>query len=220
LISHQIARVQLATLPALTVMCTTALPADDKLATLGYEAGLEVFRGSALDVPKRLLNAAEQYSVDYLVIIEGDEAFIDATYIDALIRCASQTGADYVKTQGIPIGAWISGVRTTAMRTLCSEVPTEGVDGWGAFFESDGRFRTEIVSTDPQTATLSQTLRLTIDYPEDFQLLQAVYDQLYEPGRVFSLDEVLQLFRREPQLANINRHLVEIYWQRWQQRSL
>lgn len=219
LIVHQIERMRLARLPDLIVLCTTKSPVDDKLATLGHDTGIKVFRGNELDVPRRLLDAAEQFDVSFFVVAEGDEVFVDATYIDAVIKRAQETGADYVKVKGIPIGSWVFGISRNALLMLCEEVHTESLDGWGSFFENNTRFRTEIVSADPETAALSETLRLTIDYPEDFQLLEAIYDQLYEPGRVFTLHEVLQLLHKKPQLAEINRYLIDIYWQRLQQRK-
>ena len=46
--------------------------------------------------------------------------------------------------------------------------------------------------------------------------LGASHEQLV----IFSLEDVLQLLRQEPQLADMNRHLIEAYWQRLQQRTL
>jgi spore coat polysaccharide biosynthesis protein SpsF len=170
LIEHQIERVRRARLPNLIVLCTTTSAADNQLAVLGEKSGIEVFRGNPSDVPYRLLQAAEHHELDFIVLIEGDEAFVDWTSIDALITRAHTTGADYVKTQGLPIGAWVCGMRTSALRTLCNEICTEGLDGWGSFFENQPNFYTERVQADPQTTAMSQQLRLTIDYPEDYLL--------------------------------------------------
>ena len=51
----------------------------------------------------------------------------------------------------------------------------------------------------------------TLDWPEDLALIREIYKRLYVPGQVFHLRDVMGLLRREPELLEINRHLVEAY---------
>src|SRR5262249_10819750 len=51
----------------------------------------------------------------------------------------------------------------------------------------------------------STTHRWTIDYPEDYQFLAAVYDELWSEARpMFSLEDVLSLVERRPDIAALN----------------
>ena len=47
-------------------------------------------------------------------------------------------------------------------------------------------------------------LRLTVDTPEDFQFVTRIFDELYEPGKVFLLGDVVALCRRRPELQAVN----------------
>lgn len=219
LILHLIKRVRLSTATELIVLCTTNAQTDDKLAAVGHKAGIEVFRGSELDVAQRLLHAAEKFSVDFFVVVEGDEIFVEARFIDAVFRLAETTDADLVETKGLPIGAWVYGVRTAALHSICSEANTVDLDGWTNLFAQDPRFTQAFVEADEAIVSVSGSLRLTVDYPEDIELVRAIFARLYRPEEVFSLDEVLDLFHREPELININRHLTEVYWRRFHERS-
>ena len=47
-------------------------------------------------------------------------------------------------------------------------------------------------------------LRLTVDTPDDFQLMERIFDELYRPGDLFSLSDVVALCRERPELPAIN----------------
>ena len=52
-------------------------------------------------------------------------------------------------------------------------------------------------------------LRLTVDTPEDFELVTRIFDALYEPGNVFPLSAIIDLCRRDPALPAINAGVVQ-----------
>lgn len=49
-------------------------------------------------------------------------------------------------------------------------------------------------------------LRLTLDYKEDHDLLDAVFTNLLPKDGDFSADDVIRLINTEPELAKINSH--------------
>jgi spore coat polysaccharide biosynthesis protein SpsF len=44
-----------------------------------------------------------------------------------------------------------------------------------------------------------------VDTPEDFELMKKIFDSLHEKDSVFSLKDVVNLFREKPDLKEINR---------------
>ena len=56
--------------------------------------------------------------------------------------------------------------------------------------------------TDPQDLSHH---RWTLDTPEDFRLLSAIYEALARPGRIFTTPEILDFLKRHPELAAVNR---------------
>ena len=52
-------------------------------------------------------------------------------------------------------------------------------------------------------------MRLTVDTPEDFELVTRIFDALYEPDRVFPLAAIIELCRRDPALPAINAAIVQ-----------
>ena len=56
--------------------------------------------------------------------------------------------------------------------------------------------------------------RWTIDYPEDYDFIKAVYDALYPINPNFGLPDVLDLLEKRPDLAQINAHYAGVNWYR------
>jgi spore coat polysaccharide biosynthesis protein SpsF len=59
---------------------------------------------------------------------------------------------------------------------------------------------------------LSRTHRWTIDYPEDYALVSKIYDHLWSPDRIFSLDDILGLLDEEPSLMSTNARYAGVKW--------
>lgn len=195
------------------VLCTTIASADDELETVAHEHHLSIFRGSEANVPARLLFAARRYALDFFVVVEGDEIFVDSAYADRIIAAAKDTNADFITLDGFPIGAYLLGIRTSALEKVCSVLGTGddvNTDGWGRYFTQTGWFKS--VTLQPDDEQLRRPYyRFTLDYPEDYALVQAVYDRLYQPDRVVPLREALALLDHDPALVAINRTRVEEY---------
>ena len=60
----------------------------------------------------------------------------------------------------------------------------------------------------------SATHRWTIDYPEDYVLIKAVYDALYTQARHFTCEDVLAYLSVHPEVAGVNAHLRGVNWYR------
>ncbi len=47
-------------------------------------------------------------------------------------------------------------------------------------------------------------IRLTVDTQEDFDLITAIYKQLYKPGTYFNLKQIIDFLDKHPELTGIN----------------
>lgn len=220
LLAHQAERLRLSRRAGPLVLCTSTATQDDPLAEAARDIGLEVFRGPELDVPRRLLEASERFASRFFILAGADEHFIEPEHVDAIIEHAAQHGGDWIHVEGNPLGAWVRGVSQRALRVLCEEMDTACLDGWGAFFETDDRFAVAYLRLlSDEDSKFSENVRLTIDYPEDFALVSALYDRLGSDGRPLALREVLEELRRSPELLEINAHRREEYWERLKANS-
>src|SRR5262249_1543199 len=62
---------------------------------------------------------------------------------------------------------------------------------------------------------LSMSHRFTVDYPEDYAFVAAVYEALWRPERpVFGLAEILALLAERPEIFDLNSRYAGVNWYR------
>lgn len=204
-IEHQIKRLKPAVLPNIFALATTILPEDEVLCEVARRCDIESFRGSVGDVVERLLRAAQHYQVEFIACVGGDDVFSEAELVDAVIAGYADSRADFITISNLPFGATPFGVTARALERVLEIKGSGSTDGWERYLTETGLFRTEVLHlNDPELDY--PNLRLDLDYPEDFELMKAVYDRLYQPGCSPSLREVVRLLvRDEPSLVELNR---------------
>jgi len=52
-------------------------------------------------------------------------------------------------------------------------------------------------------------LRLTVDYPEDFSLVERIFEELWDHKTVFPLSDIVSLCRKHPEIVAINEHVLQ-----------
>lgn len=203
MIGHLLDRLKLARRAERIVICTSPLEQDDPLIDVAREEGIDYYRGHPDDVLLRLTNAAAQFNVDTVVSCTADNPFVDPEYIDRLVDYHLAHGHDYSRTEGLPFGTFAYTLSYPAMVRACEIKATTETEVWGGYFTQTGQFTWgEMVVDDP--AVRWPQLRLTVDTPADFELIERIFDELYKAGSVFSLRDIVNLLRRRPDLVAIN----------------
>jgi spore coat polysaccharide biosynthesis protein SpsF (cytidylyltransferase family) len=136
--------------------------------------------------------------------------------IDKTAQELNSTDADCILWRGLPIGASPVGIRASALEKICSLKETTNTEtGWTKFFTETGLFKVKYL--DPPDAELADKgLRLTLDYPEDLELFEQIFDNLDEP---FDLRDIVRLLHKNPRLQRINDCVKAIYDQNFASKS-
>jgi len=208
-VEHLIDRLKLAKSPDLIVLCTSTHPDDTVLVDVARKNGIEYFRGSEDDKLDRYLNAARRYGVDFIVVTEGDNIFYEPDIVDGIIDLYLRTKADYISCHGLPLGTAPHGIKVAALEKVCQIKCETDTEVWGGYFTGGDLFKVEHLEVPAELRR--PEIRMTLDYPEDYEFVKAIFDRLYSPGKVFSLADILSLLRANPQLVDINRNMQEVY---------
>lgn len=208
-IEHLIDRLKLSNLPDWIVLCTSTHPDDAVLADVAHNNSIECFRGSEDDKLDRYLNAAQRYGVDFVVVTEGDNIFYEPEIIDGIIELYLSTKVDYISCLELPLGTAPHGIKVEALEKVCQIKSEMDTEVWGGYFRDSGLFKVEYLEI--QEELRHPEMRMTLDYPEDYEFFEAIFDRLYSPGKVFSLRDILSLLRDNPQLMDINRKAQAAY---------
>lgn len=208
-IEHIIDRVRQAKRPDLYVVATSAHPDDRILVELARAEGIEAFQGSEDDKLKRYLDAAREFDVEFATIVDGDDVFCDPTCIDMIIAEYAQRGGDYIIVDHLPVGVTAFGVRIEALARVVGQKKERDTEVWGQYFANDPSFVSKFLEPPPKWR--HPDWRMTLDYPEDLAFFQAVYDELHEPGKVFSFDAIADLLDGRPDIVALNAGAQEKY---------
>jgi spore coat polysaccharide biosynthesis protein SpsF len=218
LLVRMLERVRAAKTPFELVVATSVLPEDDLIVELVRPLGVRVFRGHPLDCLNRHLGAARATRADWVVKIPSDCPLIDPGVIDQVLEVALEGTHDFVSNLHPP--TWPDGndveVVPTELLALADREavrPLEREHTTPFFWEQPQRFDVMNVRWD-SGRDLSMTHRFTIDYPDDYRFVRAVYGALYGGGRVFELDDILELLLACPGIYSLNAHYAGVNWYR------
>ena len=213
-------RVQRAHLAGTVVVATTTAADDDAIAALCATHGLECFRGDALDLLDRHYQAARHYGADVVLKIPSDCPLIDPAVIDEVVGYYLHFADRYDFVSNLHPATFPDGndvevmpieMLTTAWRE--AQRPLEREHTTPFIWENPGRFRLGNLELD-SGQDFSMSHRWTIDYPEDYNFIKAVYDEFYPTNPTFGLPDVLQLLNKRPDIARLNAHLAGVNWYR------
>jgi spore coat polysaccharide biosynthesis protein SpsF len=179
---------------------------DDPLARILEDAGVPCFRGSLDDVLGRYIGALDAFGpAQHLVRLTGDCPLADPQLIDAVVVRHLETGADYTaNTWGrrtFPKGLDADVVKSAVLREAAAEAtdPYDREHVLPFIYTRPQRFRLEGLSQDANEGEV----RWTVDLPDDYQFVAAVYDGLYPADPGFESDAVRAFVRSRPDLARL-----------------
>lgn len=181
LLSHVVDRLQSCERVCSVTVATTDQPCDDALVDWCNAHEIGCFRGSEDDVLARMIGAAESIGCDSFVRVCSDNPFLDPTALDVLIReylDGRHDYATYVLDDGTPIimkpvGVFAEVVRVAALRRVVAESddPLDRQHVTMYIHQNPERFAIRRIVVPEQ---FDSDLRLTVDYPEDFQMCEEI----------------------------------------------
>ncbi len=210
MILRQIERVRRAQRIDRLVVATSDDPSDDALARTVAGAGVAVRRGSLDDVLARFTGALAAFGpADHVVRLTGDCPLADPQVIDATIEHVVGAGVDYGSNtppdapypagRTFPKGLDVECMTASALLAAAGRAATseEREHVTWAMHRHPELYRQAFLSQGADEGDV----RWTVDYPDDYAFVAAVYDALWPGNPAFTSDDVRALVRSRPDLA-------------------
>jgi len=151
------------------------------------------------------------------VNVDGDDIFCDPSLMARTAAVLKAGESDFVRWKQLPLGASPVGFTAAALSIVRKgKTVSTTATGWGRFFMNPGLFRVAELDPPPMES-FSPDLRLTLDYPADYALMQAIEAELTPTDRNFGVDAIVRLVNRKPEMLGIVRGLNEAYWARFEE---
>jgi spore coat polysaccharide biosynthesis protein SpsF len=184
------------------ILCTSRDSSDDILEEIADQLDVCCFRGSMGNKLKRWFDCAEEFNLDNFHTIDADDPFFDVLEMIKSLDLLLSKGYDVV----CPTESSSSGGASVGY-SLTKDIVKRALDGtndstdtemmWGFLEKVNGIKMTHL----PETCKYGLKVRLTLDYQEDYWLLNSLARVL---GNNASRSEILEFFLKNPDFSKIN----------------
>ena len=186
------------------ILCTSDRKEDDVLCNIASGCGIEYFRGSLDDKLVRWRDACKEYEVDFFVNVDGDDLFFDVDLADIVIDQYKNNPCDFIDGHGLYNDVY--GIKATALNKVCEIKDSDSTEYIRLYFTETGIFQTRKIKDIP-TKYIKRNIRMTLDYPEDFEFFKRVIEGVsLEP---LTFDNILKFIYNYPESSCINFFLEE-----------
>lgn len=210
LLKFQVDRIKKSSLLNEIVVATSLRVEDCVIEEFCYDNEIECFRGSEDDVLERYYKCAQKYDADTIVRLTADCPLSDPKVIDDAIRLFTYEQADYAANTVPPESSKFpdgSDVEVFTMEAL-SRAFREAKDSHDRehvtfyFWKYNNGFKT--VQLD-YVRDYSK-YRFTVDYPEDFKVVEFVIKELKNRNSFGHLEEIIEILDSNPEIKVKNSH--------------
>lgn len=218
LLLRMVERVQRAALAGTIVIATTTESSDDVIEKLCEQEGLNCYRGNRDDLLDRHYQTGLLYHADAVVKIPSDCPLIDPKVIDRVLQYYLDHDYDFVSNlhpatypDGNDVEVMSMKTITTAWQNATLKMEREHTTPY--IWERPELFRIATLTWETGL-DYSMSHRWTIDYPEDFDFIKRVYEELYPSDPAFTLQNILDLTDRNPDIFALNSKYAGVNWYR------
>ncbi|MCG5052026.1 MAG: glycosyltransferase family protein [Myxococcales bacterium] len=221
LLARMLERVRAATTLQQVVVATTFEAKDEPIRELARVLGVPCISGHPTDLLDRHVQAGRVHEAEVVVKIPSDCPLIDPRIIDRVVShfLSNHDRFDFVSNlhpATYPDGNDVEVLPMAVLEEAHAEAkrPHEREHTTPFVWDQPERYRVGNVAWETGL-DYSMTHRFTIDYPEDYDFIRAIYEALYKPDATpFSLASILRHVAHNPEVFRINAHLAGVNWYR------
>lgn len=189
----------------LVVISTGEYELNKEICEYAKKHNFPLFVGNENDLIDRLYKTALNFEASAIVRITADCPVVDPIIVDQLISKFLSNEEEYdiitnCKIPTFPHGLDIEVYSTNILKKLWNEIPKLELREWLPIYikKHPKDFRVLNISNE----TNLSHLRLTLDYKEDFDLIEKIYENM--TSNIFYLEDMIKLFEEKPEILKIN----------------
>jgi len=215
LLLHLIERVKRSKKIKKIIIATTKKKIDEPIVNLCKKKGINYFRGDSENVLKRYYDCAKKFKVDNILRITSDCPLMDHRIIDKVITKYSQKNYDYASNinptttpDGFDIEIFPFRILKKAYFNAKEKHELEHVTPY--IWDNPKKF--DILNVKIFKSNLYyRKFRLTLDYLEDYFVIQSIYNSLYLKNKNFSLKDIINFLSNNNKIA-LNKKYIKVNW--------
>jgi len=196
LLAYQLDRISKSKKLDRVIVATSTLEKDGAIESFCKSYGVDCYRGSEDDVMSRYYECAKQYSPDAIVRITADCPLIDPEIIDKVVQKFKDNNVDYCantvppETSKFPDGSDVEVFSMSALECAHREAKDTHLREHVTFqFWQDHNYTSSQYTQEKDWSKY----RITVDYPEDFEVVKYVFNELGVRSIFGNLNEIINI---------------------------
>lgn len=188
----------------MVVVCTTERTMDDKIVEIAEKVGVNYFRGSLEDKLDRWYGAVKEYNIDAFATFDGDDLLCAPELIDLGFEQLEKEGLDFLEApEDLAVGAFTYCIKASALKKVCEIKNTDDTEMMWTYFKDTGLFKVGELKVEDKIY-LNPDARLTLDYQEDFDFFENIFNHFKNTENDVSLQDVMVYLNENPEVIQIN----------------
>lgn len=210
MLERVVERVKKAKLIKNVIVATSKEREDETIVRLCQKKKIKFFRGSLNDVLDRYYQAAKKNKIKHICRVTADCPLIDPKIIDLAAKEYLKGRYDYVST-AYPLPTFPDGldVEIFSFRTLKktwqeAKLPSEREHVTPYIWKNHRKFKIKTIKNNQNLSDM----RWTVDEERDLKFIREIYQRLSKKDKIFYMEDVLNLLKKEPELMEINKGII------------
>ena len=194
------------------VIATGEYEYNKEICEFAEKNQIKYYSGSELDLIQRLYQTSLKFEADALVRITSDCPLVDPKIVDDLVYNYIKNKERYdivtnCQTHTFPHGLDVEVYSSTVLQKLNDQIKEPELREWFPLFiiKNKENFKILNIKNDKDLSKI----RLTLDYPEDYELIKKIYQNLANKSKIFYMQDILDLLEKQPDLLLINSKYTE-----------
>jgi len=173
------------------VLCTSSNKEDTILLNKAKEYGVDAYAGDEEDVLSRLIDVAKIYNAKAVIRVTGDNPFTDHSNIDQLVKKFLETGAEYLRTNRLPLGVTAEIMERRFLTKLHKSMEDPRQSEYMSFYSfNPDLYHCEVLF--PPEYLDRPYYSLTIDYQDELDLARKIYSHCKSKDGIPRLKDVIE----------------------------
>ena len=183
------------------VICTSSRPEDQVLLEKADAWGVGGYAGSEENVLSRMMDVGERYSASRVLRVTGDNVLTCPVTIDRMVPHHIASGAEYTRTNKLPLGATAEVLSVSMLDRLQALLPHPNENHLMPFAFDPTHFHCEVLEALPEVRRPHYSL--TLDTPEDLARMDWIHRECHADNAGPSLERVVALLDEHPDLCRV-----------------
>ena len=192
------------------ILATSYLEEDAALSEYIYSKQTKFIKGDPNDLLARFITTIDKFDLDIVVRATADCPYLSDEVFEYLLDSHFANGADVSRPHHFAVGTSMSIGNAQAYKKAREFFPNPKMSEYLIYYftNNPAHFRLNICDL---PSHLIRDYRLTLDYPEDLELIENIENHLNERNLEPSITNIFSYLDKNPHVAKINQNRALVY---------